>query len=95
MIFSLNKNIEHNDILLIYQIISEDYINYFHYKNIENILNYLKDNYHNKDNSKYNGYGKMIYENGEYYIGEFIDGLKHGKGILYYKNGKIMFLGGF
>ena len=39
-----NKIIENNDFLLIYQIISEDYINYFHYKNIENILNYLKDN---------------------------------------------------
>ena len=93
--FSLNKDIEYNDILLIYQIISEDYINYFHYKNIENILNYLRDNYNSEDNNKYNGYGKIIYENGEYYIGEFKDGLKYGKGILYYKNGKIMFLGDF
>ena len=35
------------------------------------------------------GYGKFIYENGDYYIGEFKNGLRNGKGILYCKNGKI------
>ena len=28
---------------------------------------------------------KIIYENGEYYIGEWLNGLAHGKGKLYYK----------
>ena len=88
---SLNKNIENVDILLINQIISEEYINYFHYKNIENILNYLRDNYYIKDNNKYNGYGKIIYENGEYYIGVFKNGLRNGKGILYYNNEKLTY----
>ena len=37
--FSLGKNYKKNeDILLIYQIISKDYINYFHYINIEKII---------------------------------------------------------
>ena len=35
------------------------------------------------------GKGKYIYENGEYYIGEFKSGERHGKGILYYSDGKI------
>ena len=37
----------------------------------------------------------MIYENGEYYIGEFKRGLRHGKGILYYKNAKLIDFGYF
>ena len=40
-------------------------------------------------------YKKIIYENGEYYIGEILNGLKHGKGILYYKNGTIKYDGNF
>ena len=30
---------------------------------------------------------RKVYENGEYYIGEFKNDLRHGKGILYHKNG--------
>ena len=36
-------------------------------------------------NNKYEGNGKYIHENGNYYIGEFKNGLRHGKGIIYYK----------
>ena len=36
-----------------------------------------------------------IYNSGNYYIGQFINGLKHGKGIDYYKNGKIKYDGEF
>ena len=32
---------------------------------------------------------KIVYENGECYIGEWKNGLKHGKGIYYYKRGEI------
>ena len=46
-------------------------------------------------NGKYEGDGKYIYENGEYYIGQFLNGLKHGKGIVYYKNGTIKYDGNF
>ena len=31
-------------------------------------------------NDKYEGNGKYIFENGEYYIGEEKDGLRNGKG---------------
>ena len=34
-------------------------------------------------------------ENGEYYIGEFKNGLKDGKGIEYYKNGNKKYEGDF
>ena len=46
-------------------------------------------------NGKPNGYGKCFYENGNYYIGEFLDGVRHGKGIIYYQNGKIKYEGNF
>jgi len=36
-----------------------------------------------------------IYENGEYYIGEWLNNLKHGKGTYYYKNGNIKYEGDF
>ena len=35
--------------------------------------------------------GKWIYENGNYYIGLFINRLRNGKGILYYKKGNIIY----
>ena len=35
----------------------------------------------------------MIYEDGTYYIGEFKNGMRHGKGIYYYKDGKINYDG--
>ena len=41
------------------------------------------------------GKGKYIWEDGDYYIGEFKDGLKNGKGTSYYSNGKIKYEGNF
>ena len=76
---------KNEDILLIYQIISKEYINYFHYKNIEKILSYLNQEYYTDSISKYEGYGKFIYEDCSYYIGKFKNSLRHGKGIQYYK----------
>ena len=38
---------------------------------------------------------KIVYKNGNYYIGEFKNGLRHGKGIEYYKNGNIQYDGDF
>ena len=35
---------------------------------------------------KYEGYGKLIYENGSYYIGSFKNGIPHGEGRMYEKN---------
>ena len=35
-------------------------------------------------NGKREGKGKYITKDGEYYIGEWLNDLKHGKGILYY-----------
>ena len=89
--FSLANNEEKDaDIFLIYQFISKDYINYFHFRNIEKILSYINKEYNIDYNHKYNGYGKIIYENGEYYIGQFKNSLRNGKGILYYKNERLM-----
>ena len=39
------------------------------------------------------GYGKEIFENGEYYIGEYKNNLRHGKGTDYYSNGNINYEG--
>ena len=41
------------------------------------------------------GYGKYYYKNGEYYIGEWKNDLRHGKGTLYNQNGGIKFEGQF
>ena len=38
---------------------------------------------------------KLIYPNGEFYIGEILNGLKNGKGIQYYMDGKIKIDGNF
>ena len=46
-------------------------------------------------NDKYEGNGKYIYENDEYYIGQFLNGLRHGKGTLYYKKCSIKYEGYF
>ena len=46
-------------------------------------------------NGKYEGNGKFYCEDGEYYIGQWKNGLKHGKGIYYYKNGNIKYEGIF
>ena len=39
--------------------------------------------------------GKKIYEDGKYYIGQLKNDYRHGKGILYYKNGNIKYDGDF
>ena len=44
-------------------------------------------------NDKFEGKGKYIWEDGNYYIGQFKNGLSHGKGIEYYSNGNIMYDG--
>ena len=44
-------------------------------------------------NDKHEGYGKFIYANGEYYIGEWKNALKHGKGTMYYSNKNIKYEG--
>ena len=41
------------------------------------------------------GNGKKIYENGNYYIGTFLNDLRDGKGILYYQDNKIKYEGDF
>ena len=41
------------------------------------------------------GNGKYIWEDGEYYIGQYKNGLFHGKGTEYYSNGKIMYEGDY
>ena len=46
-------------------------------------------------NGKAEGNGKCIWENGEYYIGQYKNGLFNGKGIEYYSNGKIKYEGDF
>ena len=44
---------------------------------------------------KPNGIGKCVYDNGNYYIGEFLNGIRHGKGTIYYKNNNIKYEGDF
>ena len=38
---------------------------------------------------------KKIYEDGDYYIGQFLNNLRHGKGKLFYENGNIKYEGDF
>ena len=91
-----NNGQNNEDILLIIEIISQDYMNFFHFENIMRILKYIDLFYtNNYSHEKYEGFGKLIFENGNYYIGQFKDGLPNGKGIEYYKNGNIMFDGNF
>ena len=40
-------------------------------------------------NDKREGNGKYIWENGNYYIGQWKNSLRNGKGTMYYSNGKI------
>ena len=44
-------------------------------------------------NNKPEGNGKDIYQNGDYYIGQFKNGLRNGIGTMYYSNGNIMYEG--
>ena len=41
------------------------------------------------------GNGKFIYENGDFYIGQFSNGIFHGEGILFDKDGEIEYEGTF
>ena len=41
-------------------------------------------------NDKINGKATEYYEDGTYFIGQWKDNLKHGKGKLYGKNGKVI-----
>lgn len=40
-------------------------------------------------NGKWNGYGRLLWEDGHYYIGEFHDGYYHGHGKLVMENGQV------
>ena len=73
------------DILLIFQIISTDYKNFFNYKNIDGFENYCINNFLTNLNIEYKGYGKHIFEDGTYYLGEWNNSLRNGFGILFYK----------
>ena len=47
-------------------------------------------------NGLFFGNGKLIEENGEYYLGNFYEGKKQGQGILFYSNsGNIKYEGNF
>ena len=46
-------------------------------------------------NNKAEGNGKYIMKDGIYYIGQFKNYLRNGKGIMYYPNGKIMYEGDY
>ena len=63
---------------------------------LNDIIIYNKDQYEGEFvNDKYEGKGKYNYEDGKYYIGEWKNGLRNGRGILYYKNGNILYEGDF
>ena len=69
----------------------------------ENEIKFIENTVENIDeqnegkfiNGKLEGNGKYIWENGQYYIGQWKNGKKHGKGIIYYKDGTIMYEGDF
>ena len=44
-------------------------------------------------NDQYEGNRKYIYENGEYYIGQYKNSSRNGKGTMYYSNGKTKYEG--
>ena len=70
----------------------ENYCNFL-YPIIQSMLNneieYNKKEDFNINNRKY------IYENGDYYIGEWLNEQRYGKGKLYYKKGNIKYEGDF
>ena len=46
-------------------------------------------------NNQYNGFGTLFYKNGDYYKGNFENGIKEGEGTEYYKNKKEKYHGKF
>ena len=46
-------------------------------------------------NGRKEGNGKYIYEDGNYYIGEWLNNRKNGRGILYKSDGNIIYTGVF
>ena len=46
-------------------------------------------------NDEKDGNGHFIYEDGKYYIGQWSNNLRNGKGTLYYPNGKMEKEGNF
>ena len=44
-------------------------------------------------NGEINGKGKIFFEDGSYYIGQWKKGLRNGKGTTYYSNGNIQYEG--
>ena len=46
-------------------------------------------------NDKQEGNGKSIWEDGNYYIGQWKNGLRNGKGTYYYSNGNIRYEGDY
>ena len=46
-------------------------------------------------NNKKEGYGKYTINDGTYYIGQFLNGFRHGRGADYYRNNNIMHEGDF
>ena len=59
------------------------------------IINIIKEDIRKKSNNGKYINGKYIFEDGKYYIGEFKNNMPNGKGIKYYKNGKIQYDGNF
>ena len=57
---------------------------------IKPVLDIIEDDIKNKDIDK-----KIVYNNGNYYIGNVRNGLKHGKGKEFDKNGNIIYEGDF
>ena len=47
------------------------------------------------NNDKREGYGKYTYKNGNYYIGEWLNDKKKGKGIVYNKKNCILYRGNY
>ena len=46
-------------------------------------------------NNKYNGKGTLVYENGDFFEGKFVNGKREGEGKEYYKNKQLKYRGKF
>ena len=46
-------------------------------------------------NDEEEGNGKNVFDSGHYYIGQFKNGCRHGKGAIYYPDGDILYEGDF